>query len=190
MSRSEVSKSPTLELPPPPPQTQSQSGAGTASVDAVSNADCPDCCKETGIQMIPFNLPGKGATYLNESFAPKVQAFIDNAKKENVDLEFISGYRTQNQQTGLPGTTKYPVAENSLHSCGCAVDVKDYADLPAEQQRIIRKAAEDAGLEWGGSFKDPPHFFDKDLPFNDDPHRINRKKAIQCAKQQLNNIKK
>ncbi|MDR0323327.1 MAG: M15 family metallopeptidase [Treponema sp.] len=180
MSRSEVSKNSLPALPPtsnPSPELQK-----TGPVDVVSNAECADCCDK--IKLVPVNLPGKGDTYLDESFAPKVQSMIDNAKANGVDVIFVSGYRTPEEQALLRKNPRaITPAENSLHSCGFAVDIT--RDLWADKSKldIVREAAEKAGLRWGGDFRkyDPPHFY-ADPP-------IERKQAIKCAEEQYNKIK-
>jgi hypothetical protein len=115
------------------------------------------------------NLPGWGQTYLDSEFAPKVDAFIQNARDSGVELRFTSGYRTPERQKELrdaylangsngTGIVAAP-AEKSRHSTGLAVDVNysDYGNAPATQ-KIIRDAAQKAGLSWGGAYGDPVHF--------------------------------
>ena len=105
-------------------------------------------------------LPGVGGTYLDPRFAPKVQAFMDNARNNGVDLQFDSAYRSPEAQTDIRKSHgyAYPPAQKSLHSAGLAVDVQ-YGGLPTAQQQVIRDAAAEAGLSWGGRFNDPGHFY-------------------------------
>jgi RHS repeat-associated protein len=114
-----------------------------------------------GLALTPVDLPGLGATYLDDSFSPNVERFIANASAHGVELHFNSAYRTPAHQAQLHNDPNaITPADQSLHSCGFAVDV-NYSTLPAAQQQIIREAAQSAGLSWGGAFRtpDPPHFF-------------------------------
>lgn len=104
-----------------------------------------------------MTLPGLGDTYLDNEFLPSIREFIRLTSDEGVQLNFNSAYRTPLKQTRT-NSGNNPKATNSLHSCGFAVDV-DYAVLPKKTRQIIRGAAAKAGLEWGGSFNDPPHFY-------------------------------
>jgi len=113
-------------------------------------------------QLVPATLPGIGQTYLDQSMVPKVNAFIANAAAHGVDLHFNSVFRTPDSQERLHhDPNAITPAEHSLHSAGFAVDV-NYSTITSEAQReIIRTAAHDAGLKWGGNFqhRDPPHFY-------------------------------
>lgn len=198
MSRSEISAKSTLPSPPVVPPTQPESlpvpptgeagttagsaPVNTTAVDAVNNATCEECAS---INLVPVNLPGLGETYLEASFAQKVQAFIDNAASKGVALKFNSGFRTPEYQKNkiMNDPTAITPAQKSLHSCGFAVDINYRSAGGPEVQKKIREAAQDAGLKWGGNFRrpDPPHFYDNPP--------IDRKKAIECAVkryQQLN----
>jgi hypothetical protein len=108
------------------------------------------------------NLPGLGNTYLDSEFSPKVDAFIENARRQGVNLEFEQAYRSPQQNQALIDRPNdhgvvYPVAPNSLHMAGLAVDVKRYLDQDNATKAIIRDAAEKAKLEWGGTFNPPDH---------------------------------
>ena len=120
-----------------------------------------------GLELMPISLPGIGNTYLDNSVVPSVQNFINYAKKNGVNPNFNSAYRTPlKQQSLLKDPKAITPASNSLHSCGYAFDV-DYNSLrdisnglTADQQRkILRDAANKAGLSWGGAFGDGPHFY-------------------------------
>ena len=115
----------------------------------------------TGLALVPVNLPGLGATYLDDAFLPSVQTFINNAAANGVNLNFNSAYRTPQHQAELRNDPNaITPADHSLHSCGFAVDI-NYSSLTVAQQQIIRNAASAAGLNWGGNFQtqDPPHFY-------------------------------
>lgn len=80
-----------------------------------------------------------------------------------------SAYRTPKRQNGLKNDPNaITPADNSLHSCGFAVDINfsSLGDIPgglsgSDQRKILRDAASAAGLSWGGNFAntDPPHFY-------------------------------
>ncbi|ANC41165.1 hypothetical protein A6V27_12750 [Hafnia alvei] len=131
-----------------------------------------------GLTLVPADLPGLGATYLDDAFLPLVTKFIANAEKNGVHLHFNSAYRSPEHQAALHNDPNaITPADRSLHSCGFAVDV-NYSSLPSSQQKIIREAAASAGLDWGGNFRtqDPPHFYN-------DP-RKNRDMLIHNATQE------
>jgi uncharacterized Zn-binding protein involved in type VI secretion len=133
-------------------------------------------------QLVRVDLPGLGASYLDESFAVRVEQFISGAASRGVDLHFNSAFRTPEHQAALRNDpTAITPADTSLHSCGFAVDV-NYSVLPAAQQQIIRDAASAAGLSWGGDFRtpDPPHFF-MEAP-------IDRAAAVDNAVRQYNEM--
>jgi hypothetical protein len=46
-------------------------------------------------------LPGVGKTYLDSEFAPKIDAFVDNARRQGVNLEFESAYRSPERNQAL-----------------------------------------------------------------------------------------
>lgn len=48
-------------------------------------------------------------------------------------------------------------AEHSLHSAGLAVDV-DFKNSGPETRKVLLEAARNAGLNWGGSYRDLNHF--------------------------------
>jgi RHS repeat-associated protein len=135
-----------------------------------------------GWVLVQVTLPGLGATFLDDSFYPLVQQFIDNASAHGVGLQFNSAYRTPARQAALHNDPNaITPANNSLHSCGFAVDV-NYSVLPAAQQAIIRDAARAAGLSWGGNFQtpDPPHFYAEPS--------VSRDIAIQNATQEYQRL--
>ncbi|HTR84724.1 MAG TPA: M15 family metallopeptidase [Reyranella sp.] len=103
------------------------------------------------------NLPGWGETFLDSEFAPKVDAFIENARAKG-DLNFSSAYRSQAKQDWMRDHPReagvvYPPAKQSLHSAGMAVDV-DMGQDP-KRREAITDAATRAGLTWGGTFSPP-----------------------------------
>lgn len=133
-------------------------------------------------QLVSIDLPGLGNSYLDQSFAPRVEQFIADVAARGVSLHFNSAFRTPARQAALHNDpTAITPANISLHSCGFAVDV-NYAVLPQTQQQIIREAANTAGLSWGGDFRtpDPPHFC-MEPP-------IDRTTAVENATRQYNEM--
>lgn len=123
----------------------------------------------TGNELEEVTLSGLGKTYLDGDFKSKVDSFTSNAKTNGVSLVFTSAYRSEEKQKTLKSDPKaITPATKSLHSAGYAVDVK-YTSLTDEkggktgdeQRTIIKTAATDAGLSWGGDFKDKDdvHFY-------------------------------
>lgn len=115
----------------------------------------------TTTQLVPVTLPGVGDTYLDQSMVPKITVFIANAQARGVSLHFNSAFRTPEHQERLRhDPNAITPATHSLHSAGFAVDV-NYSTVSEEQREVIRTAAHDAGLSWGGNFhrRDPPHFY-------------------------------
>jgi hypothetical protein len=133
-------------------------------------------------RLVPVDLPGAGQTYLDESMVPRVQRFIERAAEEGVDLHFNSAYRTPQHQAALRNDPNaITPATNSLHSAGFAVDV-NFSTLPPEHREVILRAAQGAGLQWGGDFRrpDPPHFY-VEPP-------IDRQRAIENATHDYNEM--
>lgn len=133
-------------------------------------------------QLTRVDLPGLGSTYLDQNFATHVDQFISNAAANGVNLHFNSAYRTPAHQAALHNDpAAITPADTSLHSAGFAVDV-NYSTLSTADQAVIRQAASDAGLSWGGSFHtpDPPHFY-MDPP-------VDRATAVSNATQQYNQM--
>jgi hypothetical protein len=141
-----------------------------AAAQGTDSAAAPPTSAGTGDPTAPSgqrtgviaDLPGLGQTFLDSQIAPMVSSFTRNAHDNGVDLQFLSGWRSPGQQADmrLKGLGTTPAAQ-SLHSAGLAVDV-NYKDLPTDAQRqVVRDAATQAGLSWGGTFKtpDPNHFY-------------------------------
>jgi uncharacterized protein YcbK (DUF882 family) len=82
-----------------------------------------------------------GPNYLDSEFAPKVDTFIDNARRQGVNSMFTSGYRSPEHNQELmdhPGAhgVASSAAKDSLHMAGLAVDVV-YKDLDDATKTII-----------------------------------------------------
>ena len=105
----------------------------------------------------------------------RVQAFLDAAKKEGVDLLVTSTYRDNASQDALyaQGRTKpgkivtNAKAGQSWHNYRCAVDVvpivagKPRWDVKDEVWQKIGALGKAQGLEWAGDwkrFREYPHF--------------------------------
>ena len=122
-----------------------------------------------GRTAVAVNLPGlPDTTYLDSEFAPKVNDFVKYAKDAGFPLNFASAYRGQEKQTEMVQNKegKMP-ADKSLHSAGLAVDVDGFDALPEPSKLAVRKAADQAGLSWGGTFGDDRHFFIDPIPGKD-----------------------
>ena len=105
----------------------------------------------------------------------RVQAFLDAAKKQGIDLLVTSTYRDNASQDALyaQGRTKpgkivtNAKAGQSWHNYKCAVDVvpivagKPRWDVKDEVWQQVGALGKAAGLEWAGDwkrFKEYPHF--------------------------------
>lgn len=105
----------------------------------------------------------------------RVQAFLEAAKKNGIDLLVTSTYRDNASQNALYAqgrTTPGKIVTNakagqSWHNYKCAVDVvpivagKPRWDVKDEVWQQVGKLGKAAGLEWAGDwkrFKEYPHF--------------------------------
>jgi peptidoglycan L-alanyl-D-glutamate endopeptidase CwlK len=105
----------------------------------------------------------------------RVQAFLETAKKQGIDLLVTSTYRDNASQNALYAqgrTTPGKIVTNakagqSWHNYKCAVDVvpivagKPRWDVKDEVWQQVGKLGKAAGLEWAGDwkrFKEYPHF--------------------------------
>jgi peptidoglycan L-alanyl-D-glutamate endopeptidase CwlK len=105
----------------------------------------------------------------------RVQAFLEAAKKQGIDLLVTSTYRDNASQDALyaqgrttPGKkVTNAKAGQSWHNYRCAVDVvpivagKPRWDVKDEVWQQVGKLGKAAGLEWAGDwkkFKEYPHF--------------------------------
>jgi RHS repeat-associated protein len=116
-----------------------------------------------GLKVMPVYLPGKGETFLDDSFWPLVQQFMDYNEQSGLDVTFSSAFRTTKAQGNLrynPNATTPARAGTSLHEAGFAVDI-NWSKLSAADQETATQNAKNAGLGWGGDFKkyDPVHFY-------------------------------
>ena len=108
----------------------------------------------------------------------KVEKLLLKAKKKGIQLKIMSAYRDCEEQNGLyaQGRTKPgKIVTNakcgqSDHNMAVAVDVvpvidgKPTWDVPEATWLQIGELGESVGLKWGGrwkSFKDRPHFYDR-----------------------------
>jgi peptidoglycan L-alanyl-D-glutamate endopeptidase CwlK len=105
----------------------------------------------------------------------RVQAFLETAKKQGIDLLVTSTYRDNASQNALYAqgrTTPGKIVTNakagqSWHNYRCAVDVvpivagKPRWDVKDEVWQQVGALGKAAGLEWAGDwkrFKEYPHF--------------------------------
>ncbi|MFQ6056779.1 MAG: M15 family metallopeptidase, partial [Methanosarcinales archaeon] len=137
--------------------------------------------------LIRVNLPGEGKPYLDDTFYPLVQKWVEKLQLAGINITFSSVFRTTQDQKKLRNnpTPKYPIAKKSLHECGFAIDVSDiwWKSLPPEKRKIIIRAAYEVGLMWGITFKtraDPVHFY-KEVPGG----KENRQIYIDLAQSQF-----
>ncbi|MBV8534971.1 MAG: M15 family metallopeptidase [Alphaproteobacteria bacterium] len=105
---------------------------------------------------VAVNLRGlAGPTYLDSEFADRLHRFEQYASGHGVQPKYINGYRSPEYQAYLRATGQGTTpAQRSLHSAGLAVDVQ-YRKQSPEEQKILRDAAAQAGLGWGGNFRNP-----------------------------------
>ena len=164
--------------PPPTPPTPTMLGpmpAPAAPPATMPEASIPATASGTGGRTaVAADLLGQPGTYLDSEFAPKVDAFIKYTREAGHDIQLSSGYRTQKEQDDLrrSGRGKMP-AKQSLHSAGLAVDVNGFDGLPEPTKLDIRRAADRAGLSWGGTFGDDRHFYLDPIPGQDRTELIN-----------------
>src|SRR5439155_4341371 len=119
-----------------------------------------------GLQLVPVTLPGVGPTYLDSTFVPTVDAFVQAARDAGVNPTFASAFRDPDKQQSLKNDPNATTpADVSLHSAGFAVDVS-LAGLSKGERDALVQAADDVGLSWGGRFNkpDPGHFFHDPRP--------------------------
>jgi LAS superfamily LD-carboxypeptidase LdcB len=137
----------------PPPSAPSPTILG--QTPAEETAPAPG-----GRAAVLVDLPGRPGSYLDSEFAPEVDAFVRYAREAGHELSFSSAYRPQEGQDDLitSGKGRMP-AKHSLHSAGLAVDIGDFDGFAESKKLAIRKAAERAGLSWGGTFGDTIHFY-------------------------------
>ncbi len=116
-----------------------------------------------GLKLVETYLPGLGRTYLDDSFIPMVQAWINNNSQSGLSVTFTSAFRpTSVQQSiqGNPTATTPATPGSSLHEAGFAVDIS-WTSLNSGQRNTAVTNASSAGLNWGGNFRtpDPVHFY-------------------------------
>jgi len=163
---------PQTYAPPPTPPTPTM--LGPTPTPAAPTTTMPETSMQPTVSGTGgrtagrVDLPGRPGSYLDSEFAPKVDAFIRYAREAGHDITFSSADRTQARQDEIRGRGegKMP-AKQSLHSAGLAVDVNDFDGLPEPTKLDIRKAADRAGLSWGGTFGDDRHFFVDPIPGQD-----------------------
>ncbi len=120
-----------------------------------------------GLRLCPVNLPGLGATFLDDSIIPLVQDFINRNESIGVNTEFSDAFRTSADQAALrkdPNAVTPAQVGNSLHEAGFAVDIR-WSKIPEAKRQAVVQNARAAGLDWGGKFRkpDPMHFY-KEVP--------------------------
>lgn len=92
---------------------------------------------------------------VRDDFAEVVEALVQEAHDQGIEVRFTSGFRSLEEQRRLvakPG--RYPVAAvgRSFHNYGLALD---YATSPPDGVARVGQIAEALGLRWGGRFTPP-----------------------------------
>jgi hypothetical protein len=138
----------------------------------LDQASMPATTESTGgRRAVLVDLPGRPASYLDSEFAPKVDAFVRYVREAGHDISFTSAHRTQQEQDDLIKSGKgITPADQSLHSARWAVDIGGFDSFSESKKLAVRKAAERAGLSWGGTFTPKPdriHFHVDPIPGQD-----------------------
>jgi RHS repeat-associated protein len=120
-----------------------------------------------GLKLCATNLPGMGATYLDDSIAPLVEDFIRRTTANGIDVRFTEAFRPTEYQDALtqnPNAITPVPPGTSLHEAGFAFDIS-WRQIRPEDRRAVVENARQTGLRWGGNFKkpDPVHFY-KEVP--------------------------
>ena len=122
-----------------------------------------------------YTSTSKDLDLLHPTLKRKTLNMIAEAKKHNIDLRVISGFRSMKDQDllysiGRGEDYKKNVVTNaragkSYHNYGAAVDVVEYKNgfpnWSTKNWQLIGKIGKTQGLVWGGdwkTFKDKPHF--------------------------------
>jgi len=122
-----------------------------------------------GLELIKVNLPmSPRATnfrpFLDDTFFPTIQKFINLAEEAGIHLKFLDAFRTRQDQTNINNDKKNtnPKAPpgNSLHEAGWAIDV-DMDLLNPDQRNKLEDIARKIGLGLGKDFPVPDanHFY-------------------------------
>ncbi|RYH62905.1 MAG: hypothetical protein EON54_08890, partial [Alcaligenaceae bacterium] len=144
-----------------------QAGANAAANNELLHLGSRvEALTRSGYTLLRISLPGYGDAYVDPRMATSLQGWIDLAAAQGVNINFNSAFRGSGQP--VSGAVYTPAGDNSLHNAGLAVDVRygRLQDIPggltaADQQRILRDTASQAGLSWGGNFAQPDtvHFY-------------------------------
>ncbi len=142
-------------------QTQQQEAAREATQPVLGNSD-----------------PRGIISGLHPTLQSKVRALVENAHKRGLNIQVFEGMRSIERQNALYAQGRDAQGNvvdaskivtkvkggNSHHNYGVAVDVVFHGDKPWGEHHDwagLGKSGEEAGLEWGGSWKgfvDRPHF--------------------------------
>ena len=118
---------------------------------------------KTSFRPYDYNKYGKNGNYIKELcpvMQEKVIALLDYAKKEGINLQIISGYRSYEEQKQLyedyrrRGLTKRAAKPGtSPHEFGRAIDINRKILKNGEIQKLAKYAKETLHMRWGGDFK-------------------------------------
>jgi RHS repeat-associated protein len=158
-------------------------GGGDTNLFGYSFNDPVNWLDPFGLRLCRTNLPGLGDTFLDDSFEPLVQDFMRRNAESGVDVTFTEAFRTTEYQRGLgenPNATTPAQPGTSLHEAGFAFDIS-WRRIPRNQRSQVVQNAKDAGLRWGGDFRQPDvvHFY-KEVPGG----RRSRSRSIEQAQRE------
>lgn len=102
------------------------------------------------------------ALLIDPDFADVLEDVFQAAADEGIGIRIVSTYRSVGEQSRLykafvaRGKKGLPAARpgQSYHNFGLAVDI---ATDPPDALARVGRLAEQAGLRWGGRFRDPVH---------------------------------
>src|SRR5688572_20483559 len=93
--------------------------------------------------------------YVHRAMVPALVAWTQLAAQRGVQLQAVSGYRSERRQRDLRRVGRPAlVGSRSKHTVGAAVDFRAH---PASRRTEAGLLAEAVGLEWGGRYGEPWH---------------------------------
>ena len=101
-----------------------------------------------------YGSSGTKISQLNPKMQEKTMQLLDYAKSIGLEVEIVSGYRTQDEQKHLQKTRPQYAAKDSLHCQGKAIDIKIKNGTHKDYKRL-GDFAKSIGMRWGGDFTHP-----------------------------------